>query len=228
MPFRYENEMLPSVITWLSERVTDVKCEFQTPWGYCDIVGCVLDARRVLKRQALLKRRTIGSISRVSVLWEIPEVGSSEPISAEALLRKFEPFLHRERLDEEVETLVSRGFATRDSSGNIWRESGWFPLQRSVIAVELKLNRVTEVIEQASANLAFADESYIATPMLVARRILRHRRQELQDEGIGLIGVERTEAMTLLRSEPSSNPDPVVQTHCVERFWQDSFIHNSA
>jgi len=228
MPFRYEGEMLQPIIVWLSTRVTDVKCEFQTPWGYCDVVGCRLDTSRLLRRHALLKKKSIGSIARVGILWEIPETSSGESISLEALAGKFEPFLQYEKLERETETLISKGFVSKDSSGNMRREAGWFPLQQRLVAIELKLSRVSDVIDQASANLAFVDESYIATPMLVARRVMQHRLHELQTQGIGLIGVERSEATTLLPSEPTSSPDPVVQAHCVERFWQDSFIHSSA
>ena len=72
------------------------------------------------------------------------------------------------------------------------RRQGWRPLQDRIIAVELKLSRVTDVLHQAYNNLSWVDESYAAMPVGIARRV--YGRKERWDKywrhGIGLLAVD--------------------------------------
>ena len=227
MDFRAEQEMLGSVLGWLVHRVSEYKTEFNVPWGYCDVVGCTLSARRTLRRLRLGQKQTIGPLERVSVLWEIPEARSGTAVSLSDLMEKLAPLISPSKLVEELTVLESRGFLKRVEGCAFQRENGWFPLQEKLIAIELKLDRIAEVIEQAERHLLFADESYIALPMSTARAIARSsRKYDLRRRGIGLIGVSANASKTILAAARSRQIDPVVQAHCVERFWRTSLISN--
>lgn len=223
--FRLEQDMLDPVLIWLSSRVAEVKQEFGVPWGYCDVVGCTLSPDRVLRRLRMGQKAPIGPIERVSLLWQIPDVETGDAVSLEALASVFAPFLSSRRLSQELGVLIDRGFVVTTSTGEFQRQNGWFPLQKRLVAVELKLDRIRDVVCQAARHLAFADESYIALPIESAAALARSRRgEEMRAEGLGLIGVSPNGARTLIRARQSAILDPVVQAHCVERFWQTSVI----
>ena len=96
-------------------------------------------------------------------------------------------------------------------------------LKPKIVALELKLSRVQDVLRQATSHLAFADESYVALPMETALRLARSGAMSpFIKNGIGIVGLHR-ENYKIFRS-PKFNrtrTDPVLQAYCVERFWRN-------
>jgi hypothetical protein len=86
---------------------------------------------------------------------------------------RFAATVGEELVAAEVERLIDDGFVLRISGGRLQKMNGWMPLPSRIVAVELKLRRIAEALQQARANLGFAEESYAAFPMPVARRIAR-------------------------------------------------------
>ena len=219
--FRFEADMLTPVQEWLNGQVPFVKSEFRLPWGYCDLVGCAVNRNQARKRLRLGQRQSIGSLERVDILWQIPDEQSGEAITVDQLITLYSPWLDLRRLEAEVRTLEQKRFVLRNSQGGLQKLNGWFPLHTKLIAVELKLTRVEEAVWQAQCHLEFADESYVALPLSVAKRVVRtSRKHELRELGIGLLGANADGVRLLIKSRSHAERDPVLQAHCVERFWQ--------
>jgi hypothetical protein len=221
--FRRESDMTPSVTRWLKGAGLHVKPEFVTPWGICDLAGLSFNSEHVSHRLSLRQRKTVASITRAALLLEVPDVEERRSISMDRLARRFASTIGEEHVTAEVERLIADGFLVRTSRGRLQKLNGWIPLQNRLVAVELKLSRVEEALVQAKANLGFAEESYVAFPMPMARRIAGDPSPWVSyfDDGIGLIGVLRQRCEVLIPYSPSSsNYAPAVRLYCVEKFWR--------
>ena len=227
MDFRFEGEMVAPTKMWLQSKHAFVKEEFRLPWGYCDLVGCSLNPTRVRQRLQFQQRQPIGSLIRVDILWRIPDEGSVKIMTLDKLTEVYDHLLNRTRLEEELRVLEERNFVLRKGREGFQKLNGWFPLHRSLVAVELKLIRVDEAIRQAQAHLSFADKAYVGLPLPLALRVARSaRRQDFLQEGVGLLGVTEAECRVLIASKAQKRKDTVLQAYCVERFWRYSLKGN--
>jgi hypothetical protein len=219
--FSLEKEMAPIVRCWLESQRLAVKPEFAAPWGTCDFVGLAFDRRRVTMRLRLGQRRPIGSLLRVSLLQEIPDAREGS-ISLRRLERVFSGVMSPSRFAIEIQALVAARFVRYSRCNAVERLNGWAPLHRRIVAVELKLGRVQDGLAQATSHLRFANESYVAFPATLARTISSSRRAKPFDEvGVGIIAVTRGCCTVVLRPRHRAvDADPVLQSHCVERFWR--------
>lgn len=222
--FRRESDMAASVIRWMRRAGLHVKPEFVTPWGICDLAGLSFDPEHVSHRLNLRQNKSVSSIMRAALLLEVPDVEKRKSISMSRLASKFASAVDAEQLATEVERLIADGFLVRTPRGYLQKLNGWMPLQNRLMAVELKLNRVEEALQQARANLGFAEESYVAFPMPIARRIASDPTpwSSYFEDGIGLIGVQQKHCEVMIPSNQlaSSKHDPVVRFYCVEKFWR--------
>ncbi len=131
----------------------------------------------------------------------------------------FEP---AERIAFELNRLERDKFIQRTPSGSIYKLNGWMPLQKKVVALELKLSRIQDVLRQAIANLEFADESYVGLPIETASRLVRSSASSpFMKHGIGIVGLNRKHYRVFrLPTSRKKRTDPVFQSYCVERFWR--------
>lgn len=220
MRFREEREMALPVRRHFEDRGFGVKREFTTPWGVCDLVAAKLSPRRVKQRLALGQTQVIGRDLRVELLSRIPDERTGNSISIDRLEREFSDVLSPGALNEELEILGRRKFITAPRLGEVQKLNGWEPLQKNLIAIELKRARIREALRQAAAHLKFATESYVALPYELALRVRASRADAFRRTEVGLIGVREEDCRTLLRSRPSpGRADAVLRMHCVERFW---------
>lgn len=221
--FHRESDMTPSVTRWMKRANLHVKTEFVTPWGICDLVGLSFNSEHVSHRLSQRQRKTVASITRAALLLDVPDVEDRKSISMDRLTQRFASTIGEEHVTAEVEQLIADGFLVRTNRGRLQKLNGWMPLQNRLVAVELKLSRVEEALAQAKANLGFAEESYAAFPMPMARRIAGDPLpwSSYFDDGIGLIGVLRQRCEVLIPCAPlSSSYDPAVRLYCVEKFWR--------
>jgi hypothetical protein len=229
MNFRYESEMTKPVERWLLSQGMQVKREYPTPWGICDLVGCSLNKNKVRKRLNLGQRRPIGSQFRVLLLSYIPDMQEDKAVNFAELHRRFANLLDESFIEKEVCRLIKDKFVQEVQSGVFQKLNGWFPLHKRIVAVELKLTRISEVISQAHSNLEFADESYVGLPYDNAKRLFASRdRRQLAEKGIGIIGVHREGIRVFLRSKFEGCANPISMMHCVERFWRTYLTSNLA
>jgi len=230
MTFSYEREMLEPAVRWLRSQGLLVKKEFPTPWGICDLVGCSLNKNKVKKRLALRQMRPIGSLLRVHLLSLVPDQIDGASVTAEDLHRAFAGYLDKDRIAQELTRLVKGRFVEITDSGAFYKVNGWMPLHKRLVAVELKLSRVDDALHQAINNLGFADESYVAMPTLIAKRVAGSKAAaRFRGKGIGLLGVDRRSCKVVLKAVThKAGDDAVVQEHAIERFWLAHLRDNGA
>jgi len=220
--FKIETEMADPVIRWLRRNGLIVKAEFFLPWGICDLVGVKLDPRRVRQRLSYGQIWPIGPPMRLNILSRIPESNSGKSITAEKLHRDLSDHLSSAALSRELDLLARTKFVTSPRRGLFQKVNGWAPLHSRIVAVELKLQRVSEALSQATSNRAFATDSYVALPGRLALRVGRSNRVEaFRHSGVGLLGVWHHACREIVK--PSSDDaacNELIQSHVVERFWR--------
>jgi hypothetical protein len=228
MQFEYEYQMVKPAEAWLKSKGLMIKREFPTPWGICDLVGCSFNKRNVNKRLRLGQKKPIGSHFRTMLLSHIPEENEAHPIDSAHLIGMFSEFFGDERIISELNRLEKDKFVRKTNCGSLYKLNGWMPLHKRLVALELKLSRVQDVLNQAIANLEFADESYVGLPKTTAENLLRRGRVgEFVDSGIGLLVLTAEKYQLLVKPKTTDViPDKVLQSYCIERFWR-TFSTNS-
>lgn len=222
MTFDYEDQMAESAMQWLKSLDMLTKREFFASWGICDLVGCSFREENIKKRLALGQSKAIGSYMRLMILSGIPNQEEGKSITIQRLKRKFSAFYDETTVAREVDRLVKDKFVQITSLGALNRLNGWLPLHKKIVALELKLTRISDALQQAVGNLGFADESFVGVPIEVAQRIINTRKRlDFVQEGIGLLGINSAGCKVLLKPTPnSSHRNQIIQMHCVERFWR--------
>jgi hypothetical protein len=220
--FQVEAEMVTPVIRWLRRNGLKVKPEFTLPWGICDLVGVELDPRKIKLRLSYGQTRSVGPLLRLLILSRIPDCASGKSIRFQGLIRDLSHNIETEVLSRELEALIRDGFVKGTKHGSFQKQNGWAPLHFRIVAVELKLNRISEALGQASSNRTFATHSYVALPMKRAVRVMRSERADsLVCSGIGLLGVSQRACVELIKPRMTKGiSDEIVQSHVVERFWR--------
>lgn len=221
MSFRFESEMTKPVEDWLLSNGMHVKREYPTPWGICDLVGCALKKSKIKKRLNLGQIRPIGSQFRVLLLSYIPDINEGIMISFSELYQQFIDFLDESFVEKELRRLIKDKFVQEVQPDVFQKLNGWCPLHKKIVAVELKIARISEVISQAQCNLEFADESYVGLPYDNAKHLFKSREiRQLAKKGVGIIGIREDGIRVLLRSNSKGNSNSISAMHCVERFWR--------
>jgi len=220
--FDRESDMTQVVDRWMQRRGLQTKSEFVTPWGICDLVGLSFDKDSVSLRLGHRQTRPISSITRAAILLQIPDVESRRSTTLDSLARHCVPFVPASTVADDVQQLIRHKYVVQKSKGRLQKVNGWVPLQERMVAVELKLSRIEEAMRQAHANQGFADESYVAFPSDVARRVSANasRWSEFFSAGIGLISVSRCQCRVLVPATKAGTQDEAIQMYCVEKFWR--------
>ena len=148
--FRYEYEMAGVTAEWLRSQDLSVRKEFATPAGICDFVGAALNPEMVEKRLRLRQWRAIGPVRRVALFNRIPQ---NKAVTLRKLAREYAGFLDEDELVAELDRLVAYRFVHTPRRGLFRRIDGWVPLHRRIVAVELKLSRISDVLAQAATHL---------------------------------------------------------------------------
>ncbi len=214
--------MAAPAVRWMQRQGLTTKLEFSLPWGVCDLVGVKLDPDKTKRRIASGQTRSIGSFLRVLILSKVPDFEAGKSISVSRLLKQLAHEISPEILSKELDGLRRDRFISAPRSGFFQKMNGWAPLHTKIVAVELKLHRLSEAVDQAVSNRGFATHSYVAFPMHIALIVARSQRAEvLKRNGLGLLGVSPTRCLEVIEARavvPALNP--LVQTHVVERFWR--------
>ncbi len=228
--FRLEREMLGSARAWLESRGLIVRTEFAFPWGICDLVGVSFISSRVKQRLRLGQRNPIGSPRRIDILNRIPDISTGRSMTITGLIRQVGEFMKPEQVESDIAALIASRFVVRRTSNTLQKLNGWMPLSKRIVTVELKLNRVSEVLSQAKAHRQIADEVYIGLPAPLAERVaLSNRREPFRENGIGILGISGSDCRVMLpASKTPVDPYSVLKTHCVERVWRTSLRDRSA
>lgn len=227
--FFLESQMMLPAARWLEAEGMVVKNEFITPWGKCDLVGAKFNRQHVEHRLSLRQFKKVSSITRAALLLQIPEVESHKSTSLKRLVDVCSQAIPPDVIETELAKLISDHFVVSNSRGRLQKKNGWLPLQERLVAIELKLSRIEEAMAQALNNLGFADESYVALPTEVARRVKLKcsKWSRYFDSGVGLLGISSKKCEVITPSRQASDlVDPAVQLYCVEKFWSRSLRDN--
>lgn len=221
--FKAEANMTKPVIQWMKSLGLIVKSEFITPWGMCDLVGLSFRNRSVNHRLRLRQTQSISSLTRAALLLRIPEAEKGKSVTQRTLVREFASVVSKEIVMEHTQQLIEQGFVIKSSSDRLQKLNGWAPLHKRLIAVELKLNRIEEVMAQARNNQSFAEESYVGLPKDVALRVLakRARWESSLETGVGLLAVSPRSCEVLIRPRRTSHLSNDILKFCaIEKFWR--------
>lgn len=213
--------MTAPVHRWLKDQGLTVKLEFATPWSSCDLVGIEFDKRRVASRSQLKQSRPIGSESRAALLLEIADIETQQFTTVEEVLGDCDRDFFGEAILQNINRLVADRFVKREGD-RLQKVNGWMPIQKRLVAVELKLRRIRDVVDQATYNLEFADESYVALPSDVAAS-WRDRLKKwpgFEKEGLGLLAVDRDGCRELIRPKRIERPLTGLRVYAAEKFWR--------
>jgi len=220
--FARESEMASSVARWMRNSGLVAKSEFVTPWGICDLVGIHFNPRNIARRIKNKQLRSVCSITRALLLSQIPDIDKRETITLEKLIKERSLQLPEDVVRREMSRLIADGFVVSGTRQQLQKINGWMPLQDRLVAVELKLSRIDEALRQAMNNLGFAEESYVALPRDVARRVAskESRWSEFFNAGVGLLAVGRASCKVLKPARATRNwIDEAIQFYSVEKFW---------
>lgn len=221
--FTLEAEMKAPVRRWLSNKGMYVAEEFATGWGICDLVGCQFNREKVAHRTELGQRQPLGSPEAVFIYSQLPDADETRRgVKLQTLIERLGPYVCKGRIERTLDRLTATNHVRVTRTGTFQKVNGWAPMYSRLVAVELKLHRLTEVLEQARANRALVPESFIALPSDVARRAARSSfADELAREGVGLLSVSKASCRTLLDANSSSNwLDASLELWVVEHFWR--------
>lgn len=221
--FTVEADLTGSAARWMRNRGMNVRAEFVTPWGICDLVGLSFNRKQVAERLRLRQTRAVGSITRVLLMLEVPDAKTGKSTTLNALVRRFAASIPADVVSAETERLIADRFVVSVSRGRLQRLNGWMPLQKRFVAVELKMTRIQEAMRQAMNNMEFASESYVGVPFDVARRVATttDRWSRFFDAGVGLLGVMPRGCKVLVPARPSpGRTDEAIRIYCVEKFWR--------
>ena len=227
--FRSESDMRAPVDRWLVSQGFFTKSEFTLPWGICDVVG--LRFRQESAKLRALSRQTqpVSSLRLVQLLELMPD---HRAVTVAKLCKVLVPPRSPSQLDADLHRLKAKRLVSFPRRNQIRKHAPWAPLQQRIVAVEMKLHRVSTALAQARAHLAFADDSYVALPYDLADRVLTGvRRKEFISYGVGLLSVRPERVQVVLPSPSHSRPNNVsrlFQAHCAERFWRMWTTGNAA
>ena len=111
--FAKEHEMANTVARWIRADGMIAKSEFVTPWGICDLVGLRFSVKKVAMRLGRHQKRPVSSLTRASVLLQIPDVETGQFITFSRLIRKFAHTIPEEIVRSEASRLIEDGFVAR-------------------------------------------------------------------------------------------------------------------
>ena len=227
--FRSESEMRGPVERWLVSQGFMTKSEFTLPWGICDLVAVQFREESAKQRVVFRQTQPVRSLELIQLLELMPR---RRAITVAKLRGALTPSKSSSQLDANLRRLKEMRLVSSPRRNQIQKHVPWAPLQRRVVAVEMKLSRVTAALAQARPHLYFADECYVALPNDVAARASEgNRKRDFLDRGIGLLGVTPDHVRVLVRPgsyAAGATLNSPLQAYCTERFWTMWLTSNTA
>ncbi len=136
--------------------------------------------------------------------WIVGELMRSGAMREPMLTRKL--FTLEDRVSPALRRLIRRGVVQRDDSGTYTLVSN-FSSRFEVVAVEAKLTRWREALQQAKNYLTFSNQSFIALPESVVDRNPTIP-DACEEAGIGLVAVSPSDVEVVVEPGSTTPEDP--------------------
>jgi hypothetical protein len=109
-----------------------------------------------------------------------------------------------------------------DESGAYSRSTPWLPFHRKLVAVELKLKRIEEVLHQAKRHLTITPHSFVALPPAIAARLASSpKADEFRQAGVGLLAAFDGTCQELIApSLTDGRRDRIFEIAAAEKCWK--------
>ena len=224
--------MRAPIMHWLDTLGCMAKSEYSLPWGVCDLVGVQFQDAHAVQRLASGQTQSIDALELLELLDLVPSQGTRRAITLARVKRLLASARSPEQVDADIGRLMARRLLWFPRKNQVQRTARWDPLQGKIIAVEMKLSRISVALTQAQAHLAFAHEAYVALPYDVAKRALENRRrQEFVSRRVGLLAIRPNSVHVKITSHgrPSvARRHKSLQTQCSERLWKAWLTSNAS
>ncbi len=206
--FKYERDMTEPARAWLHEQTRFTMIEYATPWGICDLVGCSFDSIAAMYRKRDRQATPLTPSTTLRKLWRLHVAGSGGLPNANA--------------SDTYDALWKKRMVSVDALDCARSKVRWLPLHNRLIALELKISRVSEVLRQAEGNLEMAGESWIGLPLSLAEKVVANDGYvKFGSQGIGVLGVTPSGCQVVLKARPQKPKlKHVTEMIVVEAFWR--------
>lgn len=207
----------------MKKQTTAATSTFGLEADLCEVLSARMPALlKGQKRVALLEEVQVGVVVPDLVLvrsaqsaaaaslsafesWIVAELMAVSARRPETLAARL--FAGHEKTVSALQRLERAGVVVRSSPRSYTLAKGWFPPGCEVIAVEAKLARWREAIQQAVTYLAFANRSYVALPAQTIERSVDVARACVAS-GVGLVAVSASHARILIKAPRRAMASP--------------------
>ena len=196
--FRYEKDLVDAFITNYFDKKNKITIrELPIRWGNIDI-AFILGNKKVPFNQ-----KQIEALSKPSNAKIFMKIKKNRPISEKILFNDLG--ISENTFFNCIHTLISLDLIVKDSKGNYIRNIDYEFPKVKIYGYEAKLTDYNKAFYQACINKNYVDYSYIVFPIDVAIKIKEMHCNILEDNNIGLIGVDRKKTKVLLKASKNQN-----------------------
>lgn len=211
--FREENEMIPIIVSYLNMRGFSVEEQVQSrSLGKPDVVGYILNEKKVKTRLQQLQRIPLDSLAYQKVLDALP---CSSTVRFDELLTKVN--ISESYLKGRILKRLEEAGYLRLEDQDIIKVNGFIDFCKKIVTIEAKLEDWKRAFFQARRNQFISDYCYIAISEDFESRV---ERSVLKEYGVGLLIVGPRGVTESIRAKKSNNLDTALKNLFVEEIWR--------
>jgi hypothetical protein len=204
LPINYFNQRIPGPEVLLEDAVSsylpsllDASCNFMWAAGSMSIGAGKPDLIIASFNPVVYNLRDI-HIHNLYILACLREIGKANPKTIASKIGKT-----TDEILSASKPLIEKGIVI-NKSDNLFISKEWKNILPTIIAVEAKVSKWQEAVNQANRNRIFAHHSFIALPEKSAIRVQNH--SVFHQFGIGILGVSEQGSVRLIRSAEHNTP----------------------
>jgi len=196
--FNYEKDLVDTFIANYFDKKNKLTLkELPIRWGNIDIVF-ILGNKKVP-----FNSKQIEALSKPSNAKIFMKIKNNRPISKKSLFSDLG--LSENTFDNCIHQLISLKLIHKDSNENYVRCIDYEFPKVKIYGYEAKLIDYNKAFYQACINKNYVDYSYIVFPMDVATKIKETHFNILEENNIGLIGVDKKHSKILIKASKNTN-----------------------
>lgn len=211
--FREEKEMLPILVSYLEQKGFEVEEQVQSrSLGRPDVVGYILNERKIQTRIRQLQRIPLDSLAYQKVLDALP---CSSTIQFDELLAKVD--ISESYLRGRILKRLREAGYLRLEDQDIIKVNGFIDFCKNVVTIEAKIENWKQAFFQARRNQFISDYCYIAISEDFESR---PDKNVLKEFGIGLLVVGPKSVAERVKANKSKNIDTSLKNLFTEEIWR--------